>query len=335
MKEALCFDDVLLVPRFSKVVSRKDVNLATLIAGQNLGLPIISSNMDTVTEASMAKAMNKAGGVGCLHRFMSIEDNIRMFKEAECKPWVSIGLGTKELERAEALFHAGATTFVIDVAHGANIEVVKQFNKLYTLTDEDTKIIVGNFASLGSIQDFKYHATDNPNAFKVGIGGGSACTTRIETGCGMPTFTSVLECSKQPVDIIADGGMRTPGDIAKALAAGAKAVMLGGMLAGTDETPGESTYDGMGGTFKKYRGSASKESYTLQGKDESWRTAEGASFNVRCKGSVAEVLQRIEGGLRSAYSYNGASNLAELQNNAEFIRISQSGYKEGTPHGKR
>jgi len=342
MKEAVCFDDVLIVPKFSTIKSRKDVDLTSL----GLKLPIIA-----------------------LHRFQSIEDNVKQFISSEVKPWVSIGLGKKELERAEALQGAGAETFVIDVAHGANLEVVKQVVKLGTfLKYED--IIVGNFGNLKEIQDFFNELQFNVKAYKVGIGGGSACTTRIETGCGIPTLEAVLSCKDKGFNIIADGGIRTPGDAAKAIAAGASAVMIGGMLAGTDETPGEvmyynklwdkpltaeqfeTEYAPRGKwqhnytkeyamnllnikALKAYRGSASKESYAVQGKDESWRTAEGESFQVETKGPVANVLARIEGGLRSSYSYVGASNTKEFQEMAEFIKVSSNGVKENGAHGKQ
>lgn len=363
MKEVLTYDDVLITPRFSAIKSRKDVDLTSKIGHNVLKLPIISSNMDTVTESAMAKAMNQAGAVGCLHRFMSIDDNIRMFKESEVKPWVSFGLGTKELDRVAALQMAGATTFVLDVAHGANMEVVKQVKEL-DLDDGDT-LIVGNFGDGAEVKAFHEHYGSNrPITYKVGIGGGSACTTRIETGCGYPSLGAILSCKNLGLEIIADGGLRTPGDIAKALAAGAKAVMLGGMLAGTDETPAyqqavlnriialKMTEFGFNRTEQeninieklakveiqregiKYRGSASKESYEVQGKDESWRTAEGEAFTVPYKGSVANVLSRIEGGLRSSLSYVGAANLHEFQELAEFVKVTNAGAIESGPHGK-
>ena len=350
MKEVLTYDDVLIVPRFSTIKSRKDVDLTSKIGHNVLKLPVISSNMDTVTESAMAKAMNQAGAVGCLHRFMSIDDNIRMFKESEVKPWVSFGLGTKELDRVAALQMAGATTFVLDVAHGANMEVVKQVKEL-DLDDGDT-LIVGNFGDGNEVKTFhEYYGSNRPITYKVGIGGGSACTTRIETGCGYPSLGAILSCKNLGLEIIADGGLRTPGDIAKALAAGAKAVMVGGMLAGTDETPGsiETHYTDLSANFisnlpygdcryikkfKKYRGSASKESYGVQGKDESWRTAEGESFTVPYKGSVATVLSRIEGGIRSSLSYVGAINLHEFQELADFVKVTNAGVKENGAHGK-
>jgi IMP dehydrogenase len=351
---SLSFDDVLIKPKFSTITSRKDVNISVTAFGQSL-LPIISSNMDTVTGSEMTHAMFNFGGLagpgarGCLHRFWSVEDNVKAFKESAKQTWVSIGLGEDEINRAKALYDAGAVTFVIDVAHGASSEVVKQV-KLFrqTVGGMLPSLIVGNFATAESIQDFLNAVEDKyaVNGFKVGIGGGSACTTRVVTGCGVPTLGSLVDCSKVGVPLIADGGIRTSGDVAKALAVpNVKAVMLGGMLAGTNEAPGEPIYGpSMSSgclqtadftvTHKKYRGSASKESYTVQNKDSSWRTAEGEAFLVPYKGPVKDVLQQIEAGVRSAFSYVGAKNLKEFQEKAEFITVTSNGLRESRPHGK-
>lgn len=343
----LSFDDVLIKPQFSTIKSRKDVDLSVNFCDMNLKLGVISSNMDTVTGTEMAKAMIQNGGVGALHRFMSIEDNIKQFKSSG-NAIVSIGLGDKELERAEALYKAGAKVFLIDVAHGASMEVVNQTKRLSYIVGWDSKIIVGNFATGRTIKDFIYHVGSKHlvEAYKVGIGGGSACLTRVVTGCGIPTFGSVLDCASIGVNIIADGGMRNSGDIAKALAAGAKVVMLGGMLAGTDESPGDIIYgpslstgeystSDMVPKGKKYRGSASTESYEVQGKVAAHRSYEGDSFLVPYKGPVANVLQQIEGGLRSAMSYVNANTLDEFRENVEFIEVTHSGAAENSSHGKK
>lgn len=340
MKESLSFDDVLLTPKFSNVVSRKDVKISTTVANSFLPLPIISSNMDTVTNEVMAKAMSQNGGVGCLHRFQSVEDNIRQYINSQSYPWVSIGLGDAELERAQALYSVGANVFVLDVAHGASMEVVKQTKKLKYNLHPSAKIIVGNFANAKSIEDFNFHLGETVNAYKVGIGGGSACLTRVVTGCGNSTFGSILDCASLGLDIIADGGIRNSGDFAKAIAAGAKAVMIGGLLAGTDEAPGEVIWDRDGEYllstgYKKYRGSASHESYEVQNKVAKHRAPEGDSFLVPYTGSVANVLQSLEAGLRSSMSYVGAETILEFQQLAEFIRITGGGIAEGKAHGKQ
>jgi len=380
MKELLTFDDVLITPKFSTITSRKDVDLTSSPDGlPYLRLPIISANMDSVTGPEMARAMLKGGGIGCLHRFCSIEDNVTMFKDSYLVeprdrmgpqlPMVSIGLGNAELERAEALSHAGAYTVVIDVAHGASMSVVNQVKELRKLFKKDLSIIVGNFATADSVEDFMHHLDGGYEieGIKVGIGPGSACSTRTQTGCGYPQLSAILEISEVLFDtnisVIADGGMKNSGDVAKALAAGAHMVMSGSFFAGTDESPGEKVWKSKGfyypeksvypvrmtdglqvldktypidlPAFKKYRGSASKESYEAQGKEAQWRTAEGEAFYVPYKGSVKDILQNIEGGLRSAFSYVGATNLKEFQEKAQFVRVSGAGYFEGTPHGKK
>lgn len=365
MKEALTFDDVLIVPKFSEVESRKDVSLSSHPFGfPYTDLPVISANMDSVTGSEMARAMISYGATACLHRFCGIEENIKMFKDSMGEvrlPMVSIGLGAKELERAEALLNAGAYNFVIDVAHGASMSVVKQTKALREIGKDHIGIVIGNFATGKSVRDFLVHLSDcNIDGIKAGIGPGASCTTRVKTGAGYPQLSAIMdicdELKYSHIDVIADGGMRTSGDIAKALGAGARMVMLGSMLAGTYEAPGEAIFgDGTKAylnesngkyfnhiglyrdknhLFKKYRGSASKESYEVQGKDESWRTAEGESFLVPYKGPVKNILQDIEGGLRSAFSYVDAKNLKEFQERVEFVRVTNAGYVEGTAHGK-
>lgn len=379
MKELFTFDNVLIVPKFSTISSRSEVDISTNPSAlPYMNIPIISANMDTITGHHMALEMQWNGAQACLHRFTSIEENVKMFKHSiigdqECRsvPLVSIGLGMDELERAEALISVGAYAFVIDVAHAAQMSVVKQADELRTLLGENGSITVGNFATADTVKAFLEHSGDGiVDVVKVGIGPGSACTTRIKTGVGYPQLSAIMEIArlldKVGISVIADGGMKTPGDIAKALGAGADCVMLGGMLAGTDETPGETMFvddcgklvkredflakkihldgtvtyieDEYSNSFpkvKKYRGSASKESYEVQGKNASHRTAEGESFLVPYKGPVKNVLQDIEGGLRSAFSYVGARNLREFQSKVEFVRISDATLTENKAHGKQ
>jgi IMP dehydrogenase len=324
-----------------------------LFSELDLELPVISANMDTITGYTMAHNMFTNGGIGCLHRFMSIEENVHEFNRIPLGSLslVSIGITEEEKERAKALHKNGAGYFCIDVAHGASKKTAEFYNWFKsTFPNPNVKVIVGNFATAESIHEFNEHVHVNvgyPDAYKVGIGGGSMCTTRIVTGCGIPTLSSVLDCVSTGFPIIADGGIRNSGDICKALAAGAIAVMLGGMLAGTDETPGE-LVDGETGlrltgfdpgslpksVCKKYRGSASKESYTAQGKDATHRTAEGESTLVQWKGPVSDVLAQIEAGIRSSMAYVGAKTLTEFRERAKFIQVSQNSVREGQPHGK-
>ncbi len=359
MDSVLTFDDVLIVPRFSTIKSRSEINLKSYLKTfkfvEGWTLPVISSNMDTITGVEMARAIMTYGGLSCLHRFWSIEENVEAYKAAE-RSWVSVGLGDNELARAKALHEAGARVFVLDVAHGAQTQVAERYVDLKLL--KDTFVVVGNFATGESVWAFQDYLSEDLgfkeglDGVKVGVGPGSACTTRIKTGCGYPQLSAILNTRPAIPNglLIADGGCRTPGDVAKALAAGADLVMLGGMLAGTDETPGEiieikedhwvktAVLERNYPTFKKvkkYRGSASKESYDAQGKDQAYITAEGESFTVSCKGPVSKILQDIEGGLRSAFSYVGAKDLQVFQERAELVKVTNSTILENGAHGKK
>lgn len=354
MQELLSFDDILLSPKFSFIKSRKDVDTSQFFLGLNLSTPILSSNMDTITEYQMAAAMALNGGVGALHRFQTIDQNVKDFHNTQdlivnsnlytgqyTKPIVSIGIGSNEIERALALYEAGATHFLIDVAHGAAMHVVEQYDRLLSLLDTEVQVIVGNFSDASGIEAFNYHVKSRrkPNAFKIGIGGGSLCTTRIVTGCGAPTLSSILDCSRTGAVLIADGGIRNSGDYSKALAAGATTVMLGGLLAGTEEAPGDPVWEPTQASiakpkFKVYRGSASHESYNVQGKTSPHRSPEGESTLVPYKGPVKDVLQQLNSGLRSAMSYCNSSNLTEFRERAKMMRVTEAGAKESKPHGK-
>lgn len=357
MNEHLAFSDVLMLPQFSNIRSRKDCDTSQEFLGLKLNFPLISSNMDTVTGPEMAIALSKFGSIACLHRFQSVQSNIDEFYKSvdgifngefpHNPPLVSVGVGEKEILRALELNKSGAKRFVIDIAHGASIQAVEMYDSLRSKLSQDSYIVVGNFTTYDTIRKFNEYVKSvrKPDAFKCGVGGGSVCTTREVTGCGFPTYASILSCVQSGYPIIADGGIRNSGDIAKALASGATAVMVGGLLAGSDETPGysikefhESYYQGdkerVKITHKQYRGSASKESYTIQGKDESWRTAEGESTMVPYKGPVTQILESLQAGVKSAMSYIGAHNLKELRENVRFVQITGNGVIEGSAHGK-
>jgi IMP dehydrogenase len=339
LKEYFTFDDVLITPKFSTVASRRDVELTTdLGGGLYLKLPVISANMESITEESMADTMYKNGGLGILHRFCTIERNIEIYRNTRveiaqdgevCPPLslgVSIGITDNEKERAEALIYSGADLICIDVANGAQQSVVDQVKWLRSLYKDNIYIMVGNFATASSITAFNTMLTWStlPNSFKVGIGPGSVCETRTKTGVGIPQLSAILDCVSTGVNIIADGGMKTPGCIAKALGAGAKAVMLGGMLSGTDET----TSFSVNGDTRSYNGSASGN-YA-----EGWKTSEGVKVMVPNKGPVKLILKDIEGGLRSSFTYTNSSTLEEFQQNCEFIKVSTNTVIENRAHIK-
>lgn len=332
----LTFDDVLLVPAYNGIKSRNMVMTSVKIAGRTFEIPLVSSNMDTITGLDMAKFMANQGGLALLHRFMSIEENIKVFKAAgnPQKVGVSIGIGEEGFSRAEALIAAGAEIICVDVAHGHSKEVNRTIRELRSRWHQNIMIIAGNVATYAGAD---YLASAGADVIKVGIGSGSVCTTRIKAGYGVPQLTSIFECSKVDRSIVADGGIRYAGDAVKALAAGADLIMLGGMLAGTDETPGEfiekTSVDGTKSLFKKFRGMASREAQEdYMGSMQDWKTAEGVALEVPAKGPAMKVILDIMGGIRSGMTYSGAGEIRDLKRKAQFIEITQAARVEGTPH---
>ncbi|MGE3610076.1 MAG: IMP dehydrogenase [Bacteriovoracaceae bacterium] len=333
----LTFDDVLLMPRHSEMNSRRAPNLESKVTKNwMLKTPIVAANMDTVTEAQMAIKMAELGGLGILHRFMSPEEQVRQVKMMveKIKPLglpVAASIGVKEdgMNRARMLVDAGVDILTIDIAHG---DSVMMFETLDFVKKNFPKIdvIAGNTATPEGVRGLIEHGAD---AVKVGIGPGSMCTTRIITGCGVPQLTAVamcvLEAQKHKVPVIADGGIKTSGDIVKAFAAGAQTVMLGSMLSGCLETPGE-----IEGGRKRYRGMASKDAQV------SWRgdlpkgmAAEGEARWVACKGSVENIVDELCGGIRSGMTYLNANTIADIYKNARFMEMTASGMMESKPHG--
>lgn len=335
----LTFDDVLLMPCHSEINSRKLPNLSSKVTKNfTIETPIISSNMDTVTGLEMAKAMAKLGGLGIIHRFMSLEDQLNAVKELRkyliennLKSPISVSVGVKQegMERADALADAGVEIITVDIAHGDSVmmyETLEYIKKKYPKID----VIAGNTATPWGVKGLIDHGAD---AVKVGIGPGSMCTTRIITGCGVPQLTAVAICAQEAkkygVPVIADGGIKTSGDMVKAFAGGAQTVMLGSMLAGCLETPGE-----VKGGMKKYRGMASKDAQvSWRGELPQGMAAEGESRMIPCKGSVVDVIHELTGGIRSGMTYLNAQLLEEIEKNALFMEMHTSGMSESRPHG--
>ena len=337
MDLALSFDDVLLVPQYSEVESRfKDVNInQTLVHLGQFSLPIISSPMDTITEIDMATSMYTAGGLGIIHRYNTISEQCDMVAkvvEEGRMVGAAIGVTGNFVERARALRDAGVNLLCLDVAHGHHSNVRYALEVLRNTLGDSIHIMAGNVATREAFEDLADWGADS---IRVGIGGGSICSTRTQTGHGVPTFQSILDCAQSDRDVVmvADGGIRNSGDIVKALAAGADFVMAGSLLAGTDESPGEVMVNSDGIVCKTYRGMASKEAqYDWRGR---YSSIEGVSHCVRLRGPVDNILETLDTGIRSGLSYSGASNVPMLQVKAKFIRQTTSGQIESSTHIKR
>jgi IMP dehydrogenase len=336
MRKAVTFDDVLIEPQFSDITSREDIDVSSQLDTEHaLDLPIISSPMDTVTEWNMAKKMAEIGGLGIIHRYNTIEhqaDLVKMALAGDGDRLVggAIGVADGFLDRACALYDAGAKLICIDVAHGHHALVKYALTVLRNTFGSAIHIMAGNVATLKGFNDLADWGADS---IRVGIGGGSICSTRIQTGHGIPTLQSVIDCaeSDRSAKLIADGGMKMPGDIAKALAAGADFVILGSLLAGTDESPGP-VIEKDGQKIKRYRGMASFEAqYKWRGRITS---LEGVSHHVDYRGSTFEVVYNLMRGVKSGMSYSGAKSLVEFRSKALFIKQTASGLAESGTHIK-
>lgn len=328
---AITFDDVLLVPAYNHHESRRIVDISSTdrLKKLSLALPVMSSNMDTITESKMANFMHSKGGIGVLHRFLTIEKNIAEFKACEGDVFVSVGCNQADLERAEALRDAGAMYFCVDVAHAHAKYVGKTLKALRQLLGSRC-IMAGNVATYAGAD---YLASCGADIIKAGIGGGSVCSTRIKTGFGVPMLTCIQDCARTDRSIVADGGIRTSGDIVKALAFGADFVMIGGMLAGTTPTPGEVIKNSEGQSIKRYRGMASREAQEdFLGQMNEWKTAEGVSAEVPYRDTQDFIIADIIGGLRSGLTYAGADSISELQRKLNYYQITPAGRQESLPH---
>ena len=328
MRKCLSYDDVLLVPQYSDIKSRSEVNLESRLGSVTFPLPIISSPMDTVTETEMALAMDAVGGLGIIHRYCSIGEQVGLVSYEGVRA-AALGVTGDYFERASALYGAGLRIFCLDVAHGDHSLVRDAIEKLREEYGESVHLMAGNVATREAYERLSDWGADS---VRVGIGGGSICSTRIQTGHGCPTFQSVWDCSQSDHDttIVADGGVRTSGDAVKALAAGADFVMLGSLLAGTAETPGELFEGKRGKKYKVYRGMASKEA------QKDWRgthsSNEGISTTVPFKGPAKHVLEDLENGIRSGLSYSGSRTIYGMQFKAQFVRQTGAGQVESSTH---
>ena len=346
MKRALTYDDVNIVPKYSELESRGDVKLNTRFTkNTEITIPIVASPMDTVTELDMAREMMELGGVGIVHRFMSIEKQAKMINELCYMPGTehiiinkasprcaAVGVTGDYLERSQELFNNGCNVLLIDVAHGHHKLVGEAIEEIKTRL-EQIEVIAG---SVATGEATKYLCEKGADAIRVGIGNGSLCETRIRTGVGIPQVSALLECvaiaDTYSVPVIADGGIRNVGDVCKGLACGADTIMLGSLLSGTKETPG--TIEKIGKwpneqLHKKYRGSASLDSKKSRGHN---KNVEGNHKVIPYKGKVKRIINDIQDGIRSSFSYVGANTIDEFHSKVELMEVTMAGNLEGKPH---
>jgi len=341
-EKTLSYDDVLLVPQYSDIKSRSEIDIGNnLDTNIRLDTPIISSPMDTVSETETAIAMCRSGGMSIIHRYCDIEKQASMVRNASQRLTIdssihpslqnigaAIGVRDSFLKRAEALVEAGANVICVDVAHGHHVLVERAIERLRNLFGNHVHLMAGNVATA---EGYLFLNNAGADSVRCNIGGGSICSTRIQTGHGVPGFHTLRACSQAngSAVIIADGGIRSSGDIVKALAAGADFVMAGSLFAGTAETPG-SVLDIDGIKYKEYRGMASKEARAnWTGKASH---SEGISTMIPFKGNISYTLKDLSEGVKSGFSYSGARNIEELWAKAKFIEQTFAGQAESNTH---
>lgn len=337
MRLGLTYNDTLLKPQYSDIRSRSEVDIGNNLGGKYFSTPIISAPMDTVTESKMAQTMYDSGGLGIIHRYNTIPEQVKIAKSFLRKKrttngafvGAAVGVTGDYYERAQELIKVGVQVICLDIAHAHHILTKEALFSLKRDFD-NVHFMVGNVASEEAFSDLSNWGADS---IKVGIGGGSICSTRIKTGHGVPGLQAVADCSKAKTNsqalLIADGGIKTSGDIVKALAAGADFVMLGSLLAGTDESPGK-VYDSENGKVKIYQGMASSEAQMKWKGSVSSR--EGISTTIPYKGSVKDIVEDLSIGIRSGFSYTGARNIRELWEKSQFMRQTTSGITESATH---
>ena len=356
IKKLYSFDDVLIQPHYSNIIP-KDVDTSTnLTKNVTLNIPFISAAMDTVTEHEMAIQMAIAGGIGMIHKNMSIDlqcqevvkvkkykvdsisnKNATLDDSNSLRVIAAVGTGEEAIQRTQALLNVNVDLIAIDTSHGHSQNVIDTIKEIKQISPT-TEIIAGNIATKDAALALLYAGAD---ALKIGIGPGSICTTRIVSGVGVPQLSAILEtsevCKTKDAFLIADGGIKYSGDIAKAIAAGADCVMLGSLLAGTDATPGEvviidgkkyKPYRGMGSMSAMKAGSADRYSQ----KGETNLVPQGVEGYVKYKGAVGDVIMQLRGGLASAMGYTGNQTIEKMKSNCTFIEITPAGMKESHVH---
>jgi len=344
IKEALTFDDVTLAPKYSKILPSEVDTSIKLTNDLKLKIPMLSSAMDTVTESRMAIAIAKAGGIGVIHRNLEIKKQIQEIKKVKKhKLFVgaAVGAGPKELQRAKKILKEGVNLIVVDTAHGHTKKVSEIVKYIKRIKNKKTALCAGNIATPEAA---KFLLKLGVDIIKVGIGPGSICTTRLVAGIGVPQLSAILSVRRgiknKNIKIIADGGIKYSGDLAKAFAAGADAVMIGSLFAGTDEVPGKiikrngklfKSFRGMGSVGAMNKGSADRY-FQIKQKDMSKYVPEGVEGFSKYKGSVENIIYKLIGGLRSSMGYLGSKQIKYLRNKPQFVKITKAGFYESMVH---
>ena len=344
IKEALTFDDVTMAPKYSEVLP-SDVDTSTKLSSNlTLKIPLLTSAMDTVTESKMAIAIAKAGGIGVIHRNLDTKkqiEEIKKVKRLKLLVGAAVGAGPLELKRAKAILKEKIDLIVVDTAHGHSKKVAEIIRVIKKKKTSKTTLCAGNIATAEAA---KFLIKLGVDIVKVGIGPGSICTTRLVAGIGVPQLSAIIDVKKGikniKTKIISDGGIKYSGDIAKALSAGADAVMIGSLFAGSAETPGKlikkngklfKSFRGMGSVGAMNKGSADRY-FQVKQKDSSKYVPEGVEGFVKYKGDVKNIIYKLIGGLKSSMGYLGAKKVSSLKNKPNFVKITKAGFYESMVH---
>ena len=344
IKEALTFDDVTLAPKYSEILPSEVNTRVDLSKNLSLNIPLMSSAMDTVTESKMAIAIAKAGGIGVIHRNLEIKkqiSEIRKVKKQKLLVGAAVGAGPLEIKRAQAILKEKIDLIVVDTAHGHSKKVAEIIKSIIKIKNKNTSLCAGNIATAEAA---KFLIKLGVDIIKVGIGPGSICTTRLVAGIGVPQLSAILEVKKgvknKKIKIISDGGIKYSGDLAKAFAAGADAVMIGSLFAGTIEAPGKlikkngklfKKFRGMGSVGAMNKGSADRYFQKKQ-KNLSKYVPEGVEGLVKFKGNVNSIIYKLVGGLKSSMGYLGSKKVTNLRNKPNFVKITKAGFYESMVH---
>ena len=344
IKEALTFDDVTLTPNYSEILPSEVDTSINLTKYLKLKIPLLSAAMDTVTESKMAIAIAKAGGIGVIHRNLDIKKQISEIKKVKKQKLLvgaAVGAGPNEFKRAKAILKEGVDLIVVDTAHGHTKKVSEIIKFIKKNRSKKIALCAGNIATPEAA---KFLIKLGVDIVKVGIGPGSICTTRLVAGIGVPQLSAILSVKNgtknKNIKIISDGGIKYSGDLAKAFAAGADAVMIGSLFAGTDETPGKlikkngkmfKSFRGMGSVGAMNKGSADRY-FQIKQKDNSKYVPEGVEGFVKYKGKVELIIYKLIGGLKSSMGYLGSKEIVRLRKKANFVKITKAGFYESMVH---